>query len=989
MPTVIQCKNCPNTWEIPGKRIRKALKCPDCGDVVRNDRPKNTRFNECVQGAVVYGVNILLLAWAFSSFVSPHIPYGQLYAGISGMWQRTGNNQQVVTTPGASNVAGNNSSSITYVPGTNGAAPVHIGYTGPKLQLKQTSQEDNYISAGMDHTVGLKPDGTVIAVGSNNTTSYDNGQCNISGWRDIVTIVAGGHHTVGLKSNGTVIAIGNNLHGQCNTGDWHDIVAVSAGSSHTVGLKSDGTVIAIGDNKEGQCDTSNWGGIIAVSAGSSHTVGLRSDGSVIAIGGNKEGQCNVSGWRNIIAISAGGHHTVGLKGNGTVVAIGRTEERQCDVDRWYDIVAISAGMYQTVGLTMHGTVVAVGRNTYGECNTDRWHNIVAISSRWHTVGLRSDGTVVAVGDNRATGRCDTGDWQGIGPGPFLDSDLAKNEDKVIPDEVTELEGTWRQHIDGREACDFAVTINNMTGQYEMTGIKAYGSFGPSRGITDVRYDGETWSFNSDWGYKVAKFVLRKTDDDTFEGMVEGNQRNKWVRVRSLPGDSGHPGTGNQSGTGIGSTSGNQPGGETPIRPTPPNPNVPQRKFPRTADPDRASDSTEKSRLTLVNLWADLQEYREDNGRFPARLSDLTPRYTSYTGIHSPVSSSEYTYTPTVPKHGLEILAVEPEVRWGTKPKLYAALLSNGKVVQGDSLEAIRSQYITGGISDSEVSWSMANWSYVEFDSAPFGKHCRVLLSTDNDKFREKNIRAAFAGVGVGPVAESRSDKAYVDYRDEVHGYLREIVKVTTGASAPKKQNDLKFHGNSYECYTTVYKTDHKLPGRTVTVTVPITVLTGVENGRCVAYWFFNTKSSCYLSAVGQARIKGAPALRPAAPANANRDTREDQRTQRVQPAQQAAETQAEIRARLQREAEEKRRKELAKITGKVIDVQDDLLSIDIGSAMGVQEGMRMVIHRKDQFVSYLRIEMVEKDEAVGVIVDKQIDPQKGDEVFPAEADLSE
>ena len=58
-------------------------------------------------------------------------------------------------------------------------------------------------------------------------------------------------HTVGLKSNGTVVAVGDNYHGRCNVSEWRDIVAVSAGYSYTVGLKSDGTVVAVGNNEDG------------------------------------------------------------------------------------------------------------------------------------------------------------------------------------------------------------------------------------------------------------------------------------------------------------------------------------------------------------------------------------------------------------------------------------------------------------------------------------------------------------------------------------------------------------------------------------------------------------------------------------------------------------------------------------------------------------------------------------------------------------------
>jgi alpha-tubulin suppressor-like RCC1 family protein len=81
---------------------------------------------------------------------------------------------------------------------------------------------------------------------------------DISCWQDIVAVSAGENHLVGLKENGTVIAVGDNEYGQCDTGDWEDVVAISAGSNTTVGLKRDGTVVAVGRNDCGQCETSRW-----------------------------------------------------------------------------------------------------------------------------------------------------------------------------------------------------------------------------------------------------------------------------------------------------------------------------------------------------------------------------------------------------------------------------------------------------------------------------------------------------------------------------------------------------------------------------------------------------------------------------------------------------------------------------------------------------------------------------------------------------------
>ena len=234
---------------------------------------------------------------------------------------------------------------------------------------EQTTQRET-ISTGYNHTVALKSDGTVVAIGEN-----INGQCDVSEWTDIVAVAAGGNHTVGLKSDGTVVAVGNNRYGQCDVSGWKDIVAVATGSAHTVGLKSDGTVVAVGSNFSGQCDVNEWTDIVAVAAGGSNTVGLKSDGTVIAVGNNANGQCDVSEWTDIVAVAAGGHHTVGLKSDGTVVAVGVTRNGQCDVSEWTNIVAVAAGNSHTVGLKSDGTVVAVGRNYYTQCNVRLWTDI--------------------------------------------------------------------------------------------------------------------------------------------------------------------------------------------------------------------------------------------------------------------------------------------------------------------------------------------------------------------------------------------------------------------------------------------------------------------------------------------------------------------------------------------------------------------------------------------------------------------------------------
>jgi alpha-tubulin suppressor-like RCC1 family protein len=263
------------------------------------------------------------------------------------------------------------------------------------------------VAGGAWNTLGLRSDGTVVAVGYN---SY--GQCNVGDWTDIIQVDGGGEHTVGLRSDGTVVALGDNGYGQCDVGNWTDIIQVVAGRQHTAGLKSDGTVVAVGLNAYGQCNVGSWTDIVQVAAGGNswHTVGLRSDGTVVAVGGGWDGECDVADWTDVIQIAAGGHHTVGLKSEGTVVALGRNNYGECDIDSWTDIVQVAAGCQLTIGLKSDGTVVGAGWNDYGQRGVGGWTDIIQVAAGMtHAIGLRSDGSVAAIGAN-FNFQCNVGDW---------------------------------------------------------------------------------------------------------------------------------------------------------------------------------------------------------------------------------------------------------------------------------------------------------------------------------------------------------------------------------------------------------------------------------------------------------------------------------------------------------------------------------------------------------------------------------------------------
>jgi alpha-tubulin suppressor-like RCC1 family protein len=283
---------------------------------------------------------------------------------------------------------------------TASATPVVVLDSTEAVQTKEQVTQASVISvcAGDLHSVVLRSDGTVYAVGDNGF-----GQCDLGDWTDIVALSASTAHTAGVKTDGTVIVSGmskgGNVYGQCNTQDWSNIVSVGLGTNHIVGLRSDGTVVAIGDNLAGQCNVESWSGIKAISVINKTTLGLKEDGTVVATGDNKYGQCNVADWTDIAAVCAGAAHTLGLKNDGTVVAVGRNEFGECEVSNWSDIIAISASAH-SIGLRRNGTVVATGYNKDGQCNVESWNSIAFVSAGFYTtLALKTDGTILAIGGN--------------------------------------------------------------------------------------------------------------------------------------------------------------------------------------------------------------------------------------------------------------------------------------------------------------------------------------------------------------------------------------------------------------------------------------------------------------------------------------------------------------------------------------------------------------------------------------------------------------
>lgn len=145
-----------------------------------------------------------------------------------------------------------------------------------------------------DYTVILVyGDGTVEHIGERSEKYPD--ISGISEWTDIVQVAHGYTVALGLKKDGTVVAVGDNAKGQADVSGWTDIVQIAVFDSvstmdiegtegFSVGLKSDGTLVATGQYYYG----SDISGLLAITdvkqiaRERENVVLLKNDGTIVS-----------------------------------------------------------------------------------------------------------------------------------------------------------------------------------------------------------------------------------------------------------------------------------------------------------------------------------------------------------------------------------------------------------------------------------------------------------------------------------------------------------------------------------------------------------------------------------------------------------------------------------------------------------------------------------------------------------------------------------
>ena len=141
------------------------------------------------------------------------------------------------------------------------------------------------VSAGWEHTCGVRTDTTITCWGYNHSGLGE--PPAVAGFEDVS---AGVGHTCGIRTDRSIVCWGNNYGGQANP-PAGAFSAVSVGQGHSCGVRVGGDIACWGSNDDGRADAPS-GAFSAVSAGDDHSCGVRVGGDIACWGSNDDGKAD-------------------------------------------------------------------------------------------------------------------------------------------------------------------------------------------------------------------------------------------------------------------------------------------------------------------------------------------------------------------------------------------------------------------------------------------------------------------------------------------------------------------------------------------------------------------------------------------------------------------------------------------------------------------------------------------------------------------------
>ncbi|MCL2680110.1 MAG: hypothetical protein FWF11_01335 [Coriobacteriia bacterium] len=353
------------------------------------------------------------------------------------------------------------------------------------------------VSAGLNHSLGLRADGSLWSWGSNgngktglNTIAGDQTTpIQVGTATNWTQVSAGNLHSLGIRSDGTLWAWGTNLDGRTGLGtttgnqltpaqvgtatNW---ASVSAGNTHSLAIASDGTLWAWGSNSLGRTGLGTLAGTqntplqvgsatdwMQVSAATDHSLAIRSDGTLWAWGDNWLGRTGLgtfSGTQNTplqvgsatnwTQVSVGDAHSLAVRADGTLWA-------------WGD---------NTQGRTGLGTLAGIQDSPLQVGSATDWLSAYASHNGNHSFGMRLDGTLWAWGRN-AEGQLGLGN-AGTGTDRSVPTLVGSDIDWAIPAAPAIIDISLASSGITTDTAEVTITfdraINTATGTVTLNGV---------------------------------------------------------------------------------------------------------------------------------------------------------------------------------------------------------------------------------------------------------------------------------------------------------------------------------------------------------------------------------------------------------------------------------------------------------------------------------------------------------------------------------------